>query len=195
MAAALAHIHRVTGDATYRDAALEALAYEDTMFNAEAGTWTGEGRASRLHHQMSSWCHGAPGIALARAVVMATLGPAAAPLAPTLETALELTRATPVPSADDLCCGEAGRLEILSVLSARLGRSDLMADVDQALASRLPTGRGARPCCWRPRRPVRRAMPPCSGAGRASGTSWCAVWPLTSRAMFSCLGRVSAVSP
>lgn len=138
MAAALAHIHRITGDATYRDAALEVLAYEDTMFNAEAGTWTGEGGASHLHHQRSSWCHGAPGIALARAMVTATLGPAAAPLAPTLETALELTRATPVPAADDLCCGEAGRLEILSVLIARLGRSDLMADVDQALVSRLP---------------------------------------------------------
>lgn len=142
MAAALVHVWRVTGEPAFRDAALEATAHEDAVFGSEDET--------RLplhprfsHQKRSSWCHGAPGIALARAMMRDALGAPAAPLAPTLDLALEGTRGTPIAGADDLCCGEAGRLEILCVLGTRLGRRDLIEEAQSALATRLcDWGRG-----------------------------------------------------
>ncbi|WP_186291420.1 type 2 lanthipeptide synthetase LanM family protein [Nitrospirillum viridazoti] len=138
IATALAHIHAATGDARCHAAAWEAVAYENALFNPAAGDWqTGRQQGS------STWCHGAPGIALARTLLMDMLGDKDGRLAADLHTALATLRASPLDQVDDLCCGEAGRLEILATLTTRLpGVED---EIDTALNTRLAdwaAGRG-----------------------------------------------------
>ncbi|WP_029002666.1 type 2 lanthipeptide synthetase LanM [Azorhizobium doebereinerae] len=133
MAAALVHIHTLTGQSEALAAAREALAYEDTLFDPQARNWPSGGGSG---HHLSSWCHGAPGIALARTAIGAALGEDAG-LGDSARIALETARITPVNEVDDLCCGEAGRLEVLSVIAGR-GEPGLQTDIDAALAARLP---------------------------------------------------------
>lgn len=69
---ALLELWAATGDERYRDVADVAFAAEDRFFDEIGGNWTeGGGREERrgIHgapRAMMSWCHGAPGIGLAR---------------------------------------------------------------------------------------------------------------------------------
>lgn len=109
IALALLALHHRTGDRALRDAALEGLAYEEGLFDPELGNWT-DLRTGRPLEQ-SAWCHGAPGIALARAAAV-ELEPAG-PFRPALERTLALARALPEAPLDHLCCGNAGRADVL----------------------------------------------------------------------------------
>lgn len=128
-AAALGAIAVATGEGRWRKAAAQALAYEDTLFEPARGNWRNLGGGPPFK---STWCHGAPGIALARDALSDLLPGQEA----TLAAAIATIRATPLEDVDDLCCGEAGRIEILLSLSAR--HPDLRAPAHAALASRLP---------------------------------------------------------
>lgn len=136
MAAALAHVHAATGQPEALAAALEACAHEDTRFDPQTGNWPAQGAAPTAHRR-SSWCHGAPGIALARRVIGDVAAMSGRHLAGHAPEALATTRAAPVVETDDLCCGEAGRLEILASLTAADDETH-QAAIDQALADRLP---------------------------------------------------------
>jgi hypothetical protein len=70
MALALWELFAATDREDFRDAAGRAFAYEDRLFDAARGNWpdfrqrpAGMGDAERFS---TAWCHGAPGIALAR---------------------------------------------------------------------------------------------------------------------------------
>ena len=70
---ALLELFQVTGDIKYRVAAERAFEYERSWFNAEKGNWPDfreKGNQSKRHPLPLSyatfWCHGAPGIGLAR---------------------------------------------------------------------------------------------------------------------------------
>jgi type 2 lantibiotic biosynthesis protein LanM len=71
IAAALARLTALTGDARYRDCALRAIEYEDTQFDEATRNWLdpgGQAKQSRAQDGtlMVAWCYGAPGIGLAR---------------------------------------------------------------------------------------------------------------------------------
>lgn len=115
-ACALLRLHALTGAPALRDAAHAALDAERRLFDPRLGNWT-DPRTGRPLEQ-SAWCHGAPGIALARAG-----GLASEPgLAGELRRCLSLTLALPPAPLDHLCCGAAGRAEIL------LHAADALAD-------------------------------------------------------------------
>jgi lantibiotic biosynthesis protein len=70
---ALLELFQATRNPSYRHAAEQAFAYERQWFDKEAGNWpdlrTESGRRRDVQSQPSfaaAWCHGAPGIALAR---------------------------------------------------------------------------------------------------------------------------------
>lgn len=70
---ALAELAAATGEARFAEAATQAFAYERAWFDREVGTWPDlrELDWSRLHLGQrppypSFWCHGAPGMGLAR---------------------------------------------------------------------------------------------------------------------------------
>jgi hypothetical protein len=73
VALALLELFAITGDREFRQCAEEAFRYEQRWFDLKTQNWsdlrgTVEGRIPQLNHRNhpTSWCHGAPGIALSR---------------------------------------------------------------------------------------------------------------------------------
>jgi lantibiotic modifying enzyme len=153
IARALLEIAAASGDARFREAAQEALEHEDAHFVATAGNWADlrsketDGKAAFA----CSWCHGAPGIALAR---VSALGALDAPAIPrSVEVGLATTAAAPLSSLDSLCCGNMGRVETLAVAGRRLARPDLeraAADLARSLVDRAAAAGGFAPRDGRP---------------------------------------------
>jgi type 2 lantibiotic biosynthesis protein LanM len=121
IAYALLKLYEATGEPSFREAALEAEAYETSVFMPEVSNWpdfrqppTQDGYA-----HMTSWCHGAPGIALSRL--------AALPIVDTpqvrqdISHGLQNTRLAGIQGVDTLCCGAMGRVETFVVAAKELG--------------------------------------------------------------------------
>lgn len=156
-ALALAALYRASGAGHWRAAAFAALAHEAALFVPEWGNWRdlrhfqGDD-PGQCRQQGCSWCHGAPGIALARAALLRLLD---GDLAPgergALEQELEVALATTCrvlakdagPPLDDLCCGRAGGADILLECGRLLERPELMA------LGHREAGRRADPGRWR----------------------------------------------
>lgn len=135
---ALLELHSATGDPAYLDAALESRAFEDSLFLPTERNWREQAllpdERSDPSRLMKSWCHGGPGIALARvaAAHIVSASPAAADVAGTVQMILELGST----DADFLCCGTLGRVELLSAAAKKFGRIDLR-DSGLALAGQV----------------------------------------------------------
>ncbi len=110
IAMALDRLATASGETEFRDAAIEALDYENTLFDADLGNWPDLrwAKSKQGYHFETRWCHGAPGIALARAFTKG-IPQAGNDLAPALET----TQRAPFSPLDHLCCGNLGRAQIL----------------------------------------------------------------------------------
>jgi lantibiotic modifying enzyme len=138
IAVALLELHTATGRSDFLDAARGAFAYEDSLFDPKVGNWP-DLRATNdpattpsLPNYFRAWCHGAPGIALAR-LRAATLDPeraeahlamARAAISTTLQAIDEIL---PRPSHDaSLCHGLAGLLETLLCAGRQLGDAFLL---------------------------------------------------------------------
>lgn len=123
---ALLEIFRQTGEENFRQAAEQALRYERHWFNHEHQNWP-DFRASTTpqpaNHAgpsfMLAWCHGAPGIGLARLRSWQILRDDA--LRREAEIALRTTARflNPAQSNYSLCHGAGGNAELL-ILSARI---------------------------------------------------------------------------
>lgn len=143
--AALARIAEATSDRQYLIAAGRAFAYEHSLYCGAAQAWP-DLRADtppEARFATVSWCHGAPGILLARLIASRT-PPRAGAI--DLDRALAATlRAAPAP-VDSLCCGNLGRLDILQ-LAATERRAPELQDVVTARACQLVAA--ARRRDWR----------------------------------------------
>lgn len=127
--AALARLAAATGDGRFSAAAARGLAYEATLFSPERGNWLdlrGDARAARQARRCTlAWCHGAPGILLAR---LACIGIVDTPaLEADIGHALRAIADAPTPLIDHCCCGEAGLIDILETAAAALRRPELAA--------------------------------------------------------------------
>lgn len=71
---------------------------------------------------MTAWCHGAPGLALARTRAAVTLRDRS--LLNGVEQALKTTAAVPVRLDDHLCCGSMGRCDVLLTSGLALGADE-----------------------------------------------------------------------
>jgi lantibiotic modifying enzyme len=115
---ALLELAALTGETRFRTAALEGINYERSLFSAESGNWPD----LRLNLQPKSdapqtspftvaWCHGAPGIGLARLLCRRHLDD------PFLQTEIEVALSTTLTrgfgSNHSLCHGDLGNLELL----------------------------------------------------------------------------------
>ena len=120
-AAALARLHACTGLQRFQRGAAAALAYERGRFNAERGNWpdyrgvTTTPQKSEVQNVMTTWCHGAPGIALARACLWGT-DLWDAQCLEEVEIALTTTASTTTTDLDHLCCGTMGLMAVLELL-------------------------------------------------------------------------------
>jgi type 2 lantibiotic biosynthesis protein LanM len=128
---ALLQLSAHTGDGRFRQAALEAMAYERSLFSPEAGNWPDLRFTTREYRTF--WCHGATGIGLAR---LATL-----PLLDTPEVRLEIAQALAATLEQDagsgsqcLCHGSLGNLELLSRARGLPEHARLAAEVPRRAA-------------------------------------------------------------
>jgi lantibiotic modifying enzyme len=131
---ALERLHAATGERAFLDAAEEGRAWEDGTYSEEARNWPDFRYpvTARSAVYQSSWCHGAPGIGLAR--LGRPGGPDAVGLH-TLERALAFTLAEPPSPIDHLCCGELGRVELLLEAGRRLARPGLVVEARRRVSA------------------------------------------------------------
>jgi lantibiotic modifying enzyme len=158
IALALLELYAATQRHDFLEAAAEAFAYEDSLFNPALGNWpdlrgfNSPGQSPRPLSYAQTWCHGAPGIALARLRAFA-LDPVHA------ETHLAMARAAidttlgaidknlALPGHDaSLCHGLAGLMEV-ALIAGRL--LDEPSCHERAVAvARVLTDRHAGPGDW-----------------------------------------------
>lgn len=100
----------------YVDAAIEGLRYEHALFDEDAMNWPDlrdhEEQPDDETFFMTTWCHGAPGIALARDEVLGTVSEDW--IEEDRDHAVRTTLRYPLRGPDHVCCGNFGRLGILN---------------------------------------------------------------------------------
>jgi lantibiotic modifying enzyme len=122
IAYALARLHGATGDEAYRSAAIDAIASENLYFDPDLGNWL-DLREEVQPAFKAQWCHGAPGIGMARLGGLPMLD--TEQVGRDIEAALRTTLSIGHAEADHVCCGNLGRADVLLVAGERLGRPDL----------------------------------------------------------------------
>ena len=120
IAYALLKLHEATGKSSFREAALEAEAYETSVFLPEVSNWPDFRQASTEagYSHMTSWCHGAPGITLSRLAALPILD--TPEVRQDISHGLRTTRWAGTDGLDTLCCGTMGRVETLMVAAKEL---------------------------------------------------------------------------
>lgn len=116
---ALLELAAVTGEERFRVAARQAITYERTLFSKEARNWLD---VRTLHPSdqvgdtstagfMTAWCHGAPGVGLARLRTLPHLDDAE--IRAEIDAAIQTTLAHGFGMNHSLCHGDLGNLELL----------------------------------------------------------------------------------
>ena len=119
-------LYQFTGENALLEAANEAITYEKSVFNPDISNWpdlrfcSTDSRAT----YSSSWCHGAPGIGLARIAGLNILdtNEIRADIEAAINTTNQYNRLTEL---DDLCCGNMSRVECLFTAAQKLSQQQL----------------------------------------------------------------------
>jgi type 2 lantibiotic biosynthesis protein LanM len=140
IAASLLELAAVTGEQRFTTTALAAIEYERSHFLPEAGNWldlrnfTNTVLANEADRNtcMNAWCHGAPGIGLARLQSLPYLDNAE--IRSEINTALKTTLAGGFGKNHSLCHGDLGNLELLLQASLILNDPNWKAQVNRLAA-------------------------------------------------------------
>ncbi|MFL6237628.1 MAG: type 2 lanthipeptide synthetase LanM family protein, partial [Thermoanaerobaculia bacterium] len=136
---ALAELAAATGEERYLRACQGALAYERSLFSAAAGNWPdlrpGSAQEGREGEFSCGWCHGAPGIALARLACLPLLDDPG--LRAEIDVAVATTWRGGLGGNHCLCHGDLGNLDVLLEAGRRLACPDLLARVGRSAAGIL----------------------------------------------------------
>jgi type 2 lantibiotic biosynthesis protein LanM len=148
---ALASLAQATGRQELRQelaqAAAECIAFENSSYDAERHNWP-DLREEGGPSWPCQWCHGAPGIGLARIATSRLRGMDAARLAADIENAIEGVKLGRPTALDTLCCGALGGVEFFCEAGAALGRDDLRALAALRLTAVLQTAAAAGDYRW-----------------------------------------------
>ncbi len=136
IALALIRLYEVCPEEKFLQAAREAIGFESSLFDARRENWQDVESSPSF---MIAWCHGAPGIGLARLGGLSSLDSDA--IRQDIDTALKTTLKLGLQPIDHLCCGNFGRLETLLVASQVLNRRDLGEMAYQQAAVRVATAK------------------------------------------------------
>jgi type 2 lantibiotic biosynthesis protein LanM len=141
IAYALLKLYEVTGTRAYRDAAMQAIRYENTLYAAEQNNWQDlrafEERKDNGPVYMSAWCHGAPGIGMARLAARHLLNDASADT--DIQNAIRetLRAARSMAGRDHICCGNMGLADMLLYFAQKTGDSKLATESAELTAKVL----------------------------------------------------------
>lgn len=142
---ALLSLYASSGQEVWRDAAMEALQYEQRCFDADKGNWPD----FRLDPSSSvegprfalAWCAGAGGVVLERAVGLPF---ADSPLIRAdLDAGLNTILGAGLSSLDHYCCGNAGLIDIVAECGRRLARPPLTVEARARMDGVLARARAA----------------------------------------------------
>ena len=120
IAYALLKLYEATGESSFRDAAVEAETYETSVFQAEASNWPDfrEPPTENGYSCWTTWCHGAPGIALSRLGALSILD--TPQVRADISHGLRATRIVEAQGLDTVCCGTMGRIETFVLAAKKL---------------------------------------------------------------------------
>jgi type 2 lantibiotic biosynthesis protein LanM len=122
---ALAALAAGTERQDFARAAAQCVAFENASYDVNRRNWP-DLRAAQPHW-LCQWCHGAPGIGLARLATAKRGGMASKTIATDIRNAVAgVEHSTPTP-VDTLCCGTLGTIEFYCEAGAALKRDDLRA--------------------------------------------------------------------
>ena len=125
---ALSSLAAATGREDFAKAASECIAYEDSTYDDTHHNWP-DWRGPNAPTWPCQWCHGAPGIGLARLGMQRFGGKAAKlsaePLATDIRNAAIGVERASSGALDTLCCGALGRIEFICEAAGALDRADL----------------------------------------------------------------------
>lgn len=123
IAYALIELYQVTQEKRFFEAALESIQYERALFSSKDQNWP-DLRPDSTGGCMTSWCHGAPGIGLARLATLPLLD------TPEIRQEIEIASSTThnygYDRKDFLCCGNLGRLEFLHTAALKLKQPQML---------------------------------------------------------------------
>jgi type 2 lantibiotic biosynthesis protein LanM len=123
----LLNLSAATGDGRFRDAATAGIAYERSLFDPIEGNWPDLRNNTTEHRRrgpeqavfQTSWCHGAPGIGLARLATLPILDTPAT--REEIAVAVQTTIAHRFAGSHCLCHGALGNLELVLHAATTLG--------------------------------------------------------------------------
>ncbi len=121
---ALASLAAATGRDDFAQAASECIAFENISYDTERHNWP-DFRDDGAPGWPCQWCHGAPGIGLARIATIKRGGLDSKLLATDIRNALVGVERGWPGQVDTLCCGTLGSIEFFCEAGTALGRSDL----------------------------------------------------------------------
>jgi type 2 lantibiotic biosynthesis protein LanM len=128
---ALAALAAATNRQEFARAAAECIAFEDANYSSEETNWPDF--RSKQPTWPCRWCHGAPGIGLARIGTIRRGGIDARLLRNDVGNAVEGVKRCKPHWQDTLCCGALGGIELLCEAGSSLGRNDLRQFAAQRL--------------------------------------------------------------
>jgi type 2 lantibiotic biosynthesis protein LanM len=147
---ALAALAAATGREEFAEAASECLTFEDSSYDATRQNWP-DLRSPAHPAWPCQWCHGAPGIGLARLATVKHAGKNAsldADLKTDIGNALDGAERGWPAGVDTLCCGTLGSIEFFCEAASTLDRHELRALAARKLAAVLNRAAAAGDYRW-----------------------------------------------
>lgn len=154
---ALAALAAASGREDFAAAAAECVAFEDASYDAARRNWP-DLRGGDAPAWPCQWCHGAPGIGLARigmqkfGVIQKLSGDSGqmeiAWLAADIGNAAAGTERASPGAVDTLCCGTLGRIEFMCEAAGALDRGDLREEAARRLAAVVQRAAAAGDYRW-----------------------------------------------
>ncbi|HEU4767485.1 MAG TPA: type 2 lanthipeptide synthetase LanM family protein, partial [Pyrinomonadaceae bacterium] len=132
IAYALLVLAEMSGESRFHSAALSGMAYERSIFSEQMGNWPDLRKLendyapiddnNEVLYSMFAWCHGAPGIGLARLCSLAYLDDES--IRKEIAVALKSTLANGFGRNHSLCHGDLGNLELVLRACQMMGDAD-----------------------------------------------------------------------
>jgi type 2 lantibiotic biosynthesis protein LanM len=134
IAYALLKLYEATGESSFREAALEAEAYETSVFMPAVSNWPDfrDSPGEQDQRCMTAWCHGAAGITMSRLAALPILDNPQ--VREDISHGLQAIRLAGAHRKDTACCGRMGRVETLLVAARALNYPAYLQEA-QTLAS------------------------------------------------------------
>jgi lantibiotic modifying enzyme len=140
IAFALGRLFVVTEERKYREAAAGAYRYERTLYDPKRRNWpmleTEHGSGEQM---LYAWCHGAPGVGLARALGLDILDDQDA--RGEVGDAVLATASGRIGRSDHLCCGNMGRAAVLLTIGRRVRNDDVVNAAEEIASAVLRRAR------------------------------------------------------